>query len=234
MMGFTDLHCHALWGVDDGPDAAAGMHEMVHAAAKQGISRLALTPHAYPGLHPFDRPLYEQRLQEARDYCRESGLDITLLSGAEIAWTHYAVEALRQGQLPTLNQGDHVLIELWPDVSFFEMQNISEKLLRAGYTPIFAHVERYRCFLWQPGKAVRIKEDLPVLYQLNASSLLAGGGPVFRHFMKQMLSAEGIDLVASDAHDIQYRPPRMLDAYQALKMRCRAEYVEKLVHFDGV
>lgn len=234
MMGFTDLHCHFLWGIDDGPATEDGMHALLQAAAKQNISRLAATPHVHPGEIPFDRDLYDQRLEEARIYCRDNGLNLSLVSGAEINWTYNTVEALRQGRVHSLNDSEFALIELWQEVSWYEMQSISEKLLRAGFTPIFAHVERYRCFLWQPGKAMRIKENLPVCYQMNASSLLVKGGPVFGHFVKTMLAGEGIDLISSDAHDCHRRPPVMLDAYQALQGRCRAEYAEKLLHFNGV
>ena len=114
----------------------------------------------------------DQRLEEARIYCRDNGLNLSLVSGAEINWTYNTVEALRQGRVHSLNDSEFALIELWQEVSWYEVQSISEKLLRAGFTPIFAHVERYRCFLWQPDKAVSLKRELPVYYQMNAGFLL--------------------------------------------------------------
>lgn len=234
MSGLTDLHQHILWGMDDGPDSAEGMHAMLEEAHAQQIKRIAATPHAYPGYHPFDQFLYRDRLDEAQDYCRAKGFDITLMPGAEVAWTYQSVMALRKRALPTLNDTDCVLIELWRDIPWQEVRSAAEQLLRAGFTPVFAHVERYRCFLWQPEKALKLKEELPVFYQVNAASVLDGGGPVFKRFIRRMLAEKGIDVIASDAHGNAIRPQRLLEAHQALTETCGAEYADALVNFSGV
>ena len=230
----TDIHHHVLWGLDDGPADAESMHRMLHAAHRQGITRIYATPHASPGLAPFDRALYDERLQEAQEYCRKNELDIELLSGAEVAWTYQTVEALRRGALPTLGGSEYALIELWEDVSWSEVRSAAEQLLRAGVVPVFAHVERYRCFRWLPGKAIALRQELGIGYQVNATTLLYPRKLSTRYFIMRMLRAKAIDAVASDAHGFPGRPLRMRRAYKALKERCGAEYAKKLFEFDGV
>src|SRR3954469_4290177 len=44
-VGFTDLHCHLLPGVDDGPAAMAESVEYAAAAAAAGTSTIVATPH---------------------------------------------------------------------------------------------------------------------------------------------------------------------------------------------
>lgn len=230
----TDIHQHILWGMDDGPKTPEAMQKMLRAAHGQKIICLCATPHASPGIQPFDRALYDERLKEAQEYCDNNGLDIILLPGAEIAWTYQTVEALRRGAVPTLGNSEYALIELWEDVSWSEVRSAAEQLLRAGFVPIFAHVERYRCFRWQPGKAIALRQELGVGYQVNATTALYPRGLSTRYFLMRMLKAQAIDAIASDAHGFSARPLRMRKAYKALKERCGAEYAARLFHFDGV
>jgi len=232
--GMTDIHQHLLWGLDDGPENVQGMYDLLHAAHNQQITRIAATPHACPGLQPFDRNQYQARLEEAQRYCNENSLPITMLTGAEIAWTYHTVEALRTGQVPTLGGTEYVLIELWRDVSWQEVKSAAGQLLRAGFTPVFAHVERYRCFVWQPRRAISLKKEMDICYQVNAPTLLAEGGPVFKRFMHCMLEEQAFDAVASDAHDCTFRPQSLQVAYEALQKKCGEEYAKRLVNFYGV
>ena len=41
--GFTDLHHHILWGMDDGPKTPEQMHAMLEMAVRDGIERIAAT-----------------------------------------------------------------------------------------------------------------------------------------------------------------------------------------------
>lgn len=234
MHALTDIHQHLLWGFDDGPKTPEVMHAMLREAHDQAIRRIIATSHAYPGYHPFGMALYQERLSEAQDYCRERDWEISIMPGAEIAWTYNTVEALRRKQVPTLNQTDYVLIELWKNISWAEVKSAVQQLLRAGYLPILAHVERYRCFVWNPDKAIQLKEELPVCYQLDADPLIGDTGPILRRFISRMLNERAIDAVASDAHNCTSRPQRLAQAYQALSQRCDADYTDALFHFDEV
>lgn len=234
LTGVVDLHQHVLPGLDDGAKSMEESLEMLRSAAAQNIQYVCATPHACPGFEPFDKKRYEETLLNLQKAADERNLGITLLPGAEIAYTFQTVQALRNGSLPTLNHTDCVLIELWRDISWRQIREASQKLLRAGFTPVFAHVERYRAFLWQPEKAIRFKQQMPVLYQMNASMLLFKNGPVANRFLKKMLSSQAIDAIASDAHDSVYRKIRLDEAYQKLQALCPEDYVQKLFTFNGV
>jgi len=234
MTGFIDIHQHILWGMDDGPASAKGMQAMLRKAHAQKVCCIAATPHAYPGFRPFDLVLYQERLEEARAYCLQERLNIMLMPGAEIAWTYHTVEALRRGQIPTLNDTDYALIELWPNITWGEVRKAAKNLLNAGFTPVFSHIERYRCFVWQPERAIELKNDLPVCYQLNASALLCPGGLIMKHFMRRMLGEQTIDAIASDAHDVQNRPVQMAEVRRALEGQCSAGYARRMMCFEEV
>jgi len=228
-----DIHQHLLWGIDDGPENPEGMHALLREAHAQKIDCVYATPHACPGIRPFDRALYEQRLQEAQEYCEANELNVSIFSGAEIVWTYNAVEALRRGQVPTLGGGDHVLIELWEDVSWREVRSAAEQLLRAGYVPVFAHVERYRCFRLQPGAAIRLRRKTGICYQVNASTVIKPRGLIQKYFLSRMMRAQAIDAIASDAHGRSARPLLMRRAYKTVKSRWGRAYAKKLFNFEG-
>ena len=46
MRGFTDIHAHFVYGVDDGAKTPEDMYRMLDAANADGITCLFATPHA--------------------------------------------------------------------------------------------------------------------------------------------------------------------------------------------
>lgn len=74
MNGFVDIHHHLIYGLDDGPAAFQQMTGMLHAAHEDGIAAIIATPHAAPGVRPFDAALTERHLGEARAGSTWAGL----------------------------------------------------------------------------------------------------------------------------------------------------------------
>ena len=234
ILGLSDLHQHLLWGLDDGPKDADGMHAMLKDAHAQNIRRIAATTHACPGFVPFNMQLYSDRLSEAQSFCDRNDMDLTIMPGAEIRWTYNVVSALRRRQVPAMNDSDCVLIELWEKVSWDEVREAVRSVLRAGYMPILAHVERYWCFTFQPGRAISLKHELPVAYQVNASTIITPTNLMQKLFVSRMLRAQAFDVLASDAHNCGSRKNHLKKAYGMLEERCGSEYAQALVNFDGV
>ena len=233
MTRLTDIHQHLLWGIDDGADSAECMYAMLREAARQGIETIAATCHAQPGIAPFDLGLYRERLQEAQRFCAGENLPVRICSGAEIAWSYQAANALLQGRLPTLGDTDYVLLELWPDISWQSAKDAVLQLMRAGYYPVLAHVERYRCFRWSPRQALRLREETGALFQVNASSLLHPRSLSHAHFVRTLLREYGIDAVATDAHGYPGRPINLRAAHDWLLQKTDRDYAIALTTFSG-
>lgn len=231
--GLTDIHQHLLWGLDDGPDSPEGMHEMLHQAQRQGIRTIAATCHVCPGYEPFDLALYRERLAQAQAYCEENGLAVAVVPGAEVAWTYQTPAALLQGRVPTLGETDYVLLELWRDISLQQARDAVERLMRAGYSPVLAHVERYRCFSWSPRRALRFREETGALFQVNAATLMQPRGFVEQRFVRQMLKARGFDAVATDAHGCASRPVNLREAHDWLLRHTDEQYAREMTTFLG-
>lgn len=214
--GFTDIHAHFLYGLDDGPKDRSDMEAMLDAANAGGITDLFATPHVTPGIEPFDTALYGERMEEARLYCQQSGYALTLYSGAEILYTPAMEQYALNHRLPTLADSNHVLIEFLPDISYREMEAAAAWLERGGYIPILAHVERYRC-LYLRKHVFSLKEHWDVRYQVNAQTILSSGGFFRRHILQDWFRSGLVDFVASDAHDCSKRPFLMRKAYATLE-----------------
>lgn len=229
----TDIHQHLLWGLDDGPAAMQGTQAMLREAHAQGISKVAATCHACPGFTPFDMGLYRERLQQAQDFARQENLAVEVFAGAEVAWTYQTASALRQGSLPTLGNTDYVLVELWRDISLQEAKHAVRSLIRAGYCPVLAHVERYRCFTWFPQQAMRLREETGAWFQVNASTLLKPQGMLEKRLIRRLLSNGGLDVVASDAHGNAARPLNLRQAHAWLVHHTDADYARALTTFHG-
>lgn len=229
--GMTDIHQHLLWGLDDGAASAQEMQEMLREAARQGITKVAATCHICPGMQPFDEGLYRERLAEAQAFCREQGLPVQVVQGAEAAWTYQTVSALRQGRIPLLGDTDCVLLELWQDISLTEAKRAVQGVISAGYCPVLAHVERYRCFAWFPQQTIRFREETGARLQMNAGTLLHPRHGLEKRFVRKLLDAQALDAVASDAHGTSGRRINLLQARDWLERHTDAAYTRELLTF---
>lgn len=232
MTGFSDWHCHGLWGMDDGAKSFEQSCRMVKLAAKEGITTIAMTPHVYPGREPFDLQCYRERLKKLRQWAAEENLPLTLLAGAEIHYSPQALPMLREGRVPTLDGSRYVLIEFSLETDFQELETGVLTLFRSGYIPVIAHVERYHRLYGHGDKLIALKEEADVCYQVNANTVTETQHLPKALFLKKLFRAEAVDLIATDAHDGRYRPPNMQSAYHVLEARYGREYARRLTTFS--
>lgn len=214
MNGFTDIHAHFLYGLDDGARTRAEMEAMLDAANADGVISLFATPHMTPGVRYFDGALAKCRLDEARSYCKGRNYALRLYSGAEVMSTPMMREYVRRNRLPTLGGGKHVLVEFMPDAPLSEMEAAADFLSYEGYEPVFAHIERYKSLAGRA--AYKLKEKYRIKYQVNCGTILNSRGFFVNWRVHNWLKDALIDYIASDAHNCRTRPSRMREAYQVL------------------
>lgn len=231
MMGFTDLHHHCMWGMDDGAKSFDHAKQMLQQAAADGITTLAVTPHVLPGYQRFDPELYRQRLTQLQHYITEENLPLTLLEGCEIWYTHQTLPLLLEGRIPTLGDSAYVLVEFSPNVSLNTLENAVQTLFRGGYIPIIAHVERYHRLYRAIHPLLRLRQETDVCFQVNASTILSPGSLAQRLFLKRMFRVKAIDLIASDAHGCHHRISNMQAAFTKLAKQYGPAYAAALTDF---
>ena len=224
-MGFTDIHAHVVYGVDDGPKTAEDTRFLLNTAAAQGITKIFATSHREPGVHPFPEEAYSERLGEANRYCMEQGYPLEILPGAELLYTPAMDAQIADRKLATLGDSMNVLVEFMPDVSEDEVCWALQQLDDAGYRTVVAHIERYACM--KGSFPARLKRQFPIQYQVNCRSVLESEKLLRGRKVRSWIGAGLVDFVATDMHH-KNRPPRMGEAYELLVRRGGKETAERL------
>ena len=227
--GFIDIHHHLLHGVDDGSQSLNMSLRMAKRAYEAGTRVIVATPHVTPGVERIPEETFQQRLEELRAACAKERMELRILLGAEILYTDMTCRLLSEGRVPTLAGTEYVLVEFMPGVRFDALYKALEGILRAGFLPVVAHVERYACLASSPRRANLIKDELEgVLFQMNNSTILGGRGFFSDLHTRRLLDEGLIDITASDAHNLRERPTRMREAYEKLKEEYDGVYAGNL------
>jgi protein-tyrosine phosphatase len=202
-----DLHCHALPGIDDGPEAIEGSVELARAAAAAGIGTLVATPHVNART-PNDPDTIAALVDELNQRLAAERVDVTVLPGAEIAVSHLdEIEPTTLSRLG-LGGGRWLLVEPPFTPVAVALEGLVLGLLHAGHRVVLAHPERCAA-LQRDHEVVRSLADAGVLMSITSGSLVGRfGREVRRHALE--FAREGLmHNVTSDAHDSVLRPPGM-------------------------
>ena len=222
-----DLHCHLLWGVDDGARDSETMRAMLDMAYRDGTRMLCFTPHYHPGYYGDNRAQTDAAFAEAQAYAAERYPELALGLGNELHYDAGAAEWLRAGEARTLCGSRYALVDFRFGESAYTIDRAMAQVLSLGYTPVLAHVERYHAL---HGKLRDVEAMMArgVLMQLDAQSVLGDFGAAERRMARAMLKRGMADLVCSDGHDLHSRPPVRSACRQLIEKKYGEEYAELL------
>jgi protein-tyrosine phosphatase len=200
VIGYVDVHAHALPGIDDGPSDTEGALAMLRAAAATGIQTLAVTPHLrsdFPNVHVDE---LERRCRALREATMREGIGLGIVCGAEVSLV-WALEASdEQLALATYGQrGTDLLIET-PTFDVVGLESRLHQLLAKGLRVTLAHPERNIEFQRALARLAGLVAD-GVLVQINAETLLGATRRSDTHRLGRYLCCEGLaHALASDGH----------------------------------
>lgn len=197
-----DLHSHLLPGVDDGVKTMDESVAAITALRGLGYRGSVLTPHVYKGLYPNTRATLEPAFSELKAELQRIGIEYELHMAAEYFADEHFLELVEREPLLAFGpaHAPHVLVEypyvseplLWADAL--------SGLLRKGYTPVLAHIERYRFVLQAPKLWLGRFAQLGVKIQCNIGSLVGQYGPEAQHFAKLMRDGGVATFWGTDLH----------------------------------
>ncbi len=203
-----DLHCHILPGIDDGASDLSVSLDMARASAADGVTDLACTPHILPGLYPNTGPQILQATQHLQDALDQHDIPLRLTTGADNHIAPDFVAGLRAGRLLSLNGSRYVLVEPPHHVLPPRLEDTFFSLTSAGYVPILTHPERLS-WIKSHYEIVKRLGESGVWMQITAGSLAGAFGKNARYWAERMLDERRVHILATDAHDIQRRPPNL-------------------------
>lgn len=220
---FVDVHAHVVAGLDDGPADDGETDALLDELAAQGAATVVTTPHVDAQFGGRPEEIAER--VEALRARRHGAPDVR--AGAEVHPGRLDDVLAAGAERFTLDGGGTLLVEAAADVPGTVLEHCLRRLEHAGVRTLYAHAERSRALAEDDGLA----RDLVARggrLQINARSLCAGAGA--RGKVAWKLIDEGlVSVVASDAHALGVRPPRLADAADEIARRLGEDAVHTLL-----
>ena len=206
-----DFHVHGLPGIDDGVGSEEEAIELLDRLRKQGVTKVALTPH-YLGRR---RSVEEFLRQRAEAFARirgriPEGTEVRL--GAEVYLGDRLTVSAEDLLKLTLERTRYLLVEfsyegIWSDAVYESVELITS----VGLIPMAAHIERYETVRKHPEAVVRLMAAGCVI-QANTSAFEDRE----RALALKLLSRGQIHCLGSDAHNLTDRSPKFPQAKEAV------------------
>jgi protein-tyrosine phosphatase len=221
----VDIHSHILPGLDDGADSFEVSVDMVRMARDAGTTDIVATPHAN-GSYRYEPETISELIEKLRS---ATGTGIKIHRGCDFHLSPQNIQAaLREPSRFAINGLDYLLVEFSEVTLFQGIEQVFNNLVSAGLTPIVTHPERNRHLAADIPRLRRwVEKGIPL--QITAQSMLGKFGAELARWCFQMLSEGQVHFVASDAHDVANRPPRLDEARDFLIDRFDEEMADLLL-----
>ncbi len=198
-MGFTDLHCHLLPAVDDGPDTMAETLAYAAEAVAAGTTTIVATPH----VEMVDVADLSDRVDELKAALAREGIDLDVRRGGELK--PFSIPDLTDADLELIAHGPPGARWLLYEVPFHGTDEDfvagAGELRARGFGLLLAHPERSRGMVDGGGLAVieRLVADGAAV-AANTGPLLGREGTERRRAAEQLLNRCVPTVLATDAH----------------------------------
>lgn len=226
-----DLHCHFLPGIDDGPATLEMALDLARAAVADGIRISVLTAHVYPGRWPNTRTSLEAVFADYATALDAAGIPLQLRLGGEVHLSTELIEMVADDLAPFIGEVDGyriMLLEFPHAIIPLGADKLVTTLLRGKVRPLIAHPERNKDVMSNPER-IRPFVDLGCWLQLTAGSLSGRFGAPAEAAAWKLLDSGATCVMASDAHNLQHRPPLLSEGYVAVSARLGSERADLMV-----
>lgn len=224
-----DIHMHLIPGVDDGAMDMEMALVMMIRAKEQGISKIIATPHS-EAFH-FSKRDIRATYQNLANAAAMVSPDMKVYLGCEVYCEadimEQVLELLDLGVYPTMNGTKCVLMEFSQWVYPENTIPCVEALVKAGYKPIIAHMERYK-YLRDNMDLVERLWKLGALIQLNAYSLFDEMDDSIKNWARRLVLERKVDFLGTDAHRTYHRPPSAEKGLEWLYENVEQDYADAI------
>lgn len=213
-----DLHCHYLPGIDDGAQALEESLELARAAVKAGITTAVLTPHVHPGRYENTASSIGQLCAAFRKVLKHKEIPLDVRAGGEVRISADILSMVEQDQIPFLGSvgGYRIMLLEFPHSHILVgAEKLVEWLLARRIRPLIAHPERNKDVMRKIDKLAPFAE-MGCMFQLTGGSITGQFGKVAQDCAHKLIERRWATVVATDAHNLQHRPPNLDIAYEAL------------------
>jgi len=222
-----DIHHHLLWDQDDGSTSLELSIEMAQMAAGDGITHIACTPHAN-GYYDYNPEQIAAKIAELQRLLQQRNIPITLGQGCDFHTSYDNIQlAHSEPARFSLNGGAYLLVELPDHALPPTLHEVFYQMQLDGVIPILTHPERN---LTLQKDISRIKGWMRggVLVQVTAGSVLGKMGKTAQRIAHELLSKHWVHFLATDAHNVTSRPPKMREAMELVAEKYGSDYAHLL------
>lgn len=230
-MGFVDLHCHPLPGVDDGVQSAEEGAALLAGLRSIGFETVVATPHVRSGL--WDNRLSTRAaalavLAPALDAAKARGTALPeLLLAGEHMFDDVLHGLLQQGEALTYPGGGAALVEFPYDALPMRADFQLWRMGKGGVRPVVAHPERYTP-VQQSDETMEQIAGAGAWALLDVMSLVGAYGRRAQATAERLVDQRAYVAACSDAHkpsDV----PVVREAIEVLRRRMGDAEVERLL-----
>ncbi|MCM3225249.1 tyrosine-protein phosphatase [Terribacillus saccharophilus] len=211
-----DIHCHILNNVDDGARGIEDSLAIAQEAIKQGINTIIATPHHRNNQFLNTKNDILEKVSYLNSIFQERKIPLSVIAGQEIRIYGEMLEGFNRDELLPLNSSRYVLVE-FPTSSIPKYTNkLFYNLQLEGYIPVIAHPERNHKILDDPNVLYDLVAN-GALSQLTAASLCGRFGKRIKNLSENLIEANLVHFVASDAHNTTNRNITMDEAFNKIE-----------------
>jgi len=204
--GRTDIHFHALPGVDDGPATMEDSLELARLAVRDGTRTVVATPHIRREFLA-DPSEVADRVAELQERLRAEGIPLSVVPGGELDpemvphLTHDELDQIAVGPA-----GARCLLLEAPFAGLDGLVDASAELRARGFAVVLAHPERAAGVLAGGCRLLREQLAAGCVAQVSVSSLTGAHGHEAQVSGWALVDYGLAHVLASDAHSPRRAP----------------------------
>ena len=224
----VDIHCHILPSIDDGSDSWETTTQMCRMAARDGITHIVATPHC-DGHYEYDRAHFTDMLATLSEV---AGGHLTFSIGCDFHLSGRNVEAAMDDPRPfALGDTQYIMVEFDHHGIPSNAPELLRSILSRGMVPIVTHPER-NAYLMKNLDVVQMFIKMGCLSQVTANAFTGFWGPKSKKAAEKLLQKKAVHIVATDAHDLNLRPPILSGARARIVALAGTDVAEALLNHN--
>ncbi len=200
--GFTDIHSHLIYGIDDGAKTKEDSIALTRQLADIGFTSFMGTPHTIADVWPNSKEKIILHAAQTAAALKEENILYPFRFASEYMLDNHFAWLIQNEPLLTIKD-NIVLVEMSyinPPINLYDMLF---DLKAAGYKPLMAHPERYIFYQGRLNEYARLKKA-GCLFQLNLLSAVGYYGLGALKTASELLKNGLFDYAGSDVHHLKH------------------------------
>jgi protein-tyrosine phosphatase len=223
-----DIHCHILYGIDDGAQDLHESIEMARVASKDGIRHLFATPH-FNENHFNPEAQIKDKVIELQQHLDQQQIPITIYPSNEVRLESAAFIYKHAEHFAYLGPAQKFILleQKWKDYSQDSLE-IVQWFMQRGTIPIIPHPERHYFFRKQPELLIRLIDE-GCWTQVSVDSLLGKNSDDAMDFAHRLIDSDLAHILATDAHNL-HRKPNLSEGFRIVTERAGSHKAEEMLN----